>query len=478
MIDQADVMIIGDRVLGLSIAFALADRPESPSVMVIGKQGAGASDAAGAMLGVLGEITGTSLRTTSSTAKSEMALDAARRWPAWRSRVHGRAATGDDGYGTGTFLLLNGASSRLDDESFAAIEAFGAANNVPIEDVAPAEIPGYLPFDGDRASRALLLPDEGYIDARRWLQSLRAALAAMSNVTVVQTDHPRPVATDDRFVVETGAGRVTAGQVVVAAGVWTPHVAAGLRPGTAIVPVVSGAGSAMRLRTDVPVSSVLRTPNRSFACGLHLVPQADGSVYLGATNNVALVPGDAPTLSNLHYLSESMVRQFHEGLATAEVHETYFGNRPIGIDSYPLLGETSVHGCWVATGMYREGLHASPLLADAISSGVMGGPVGLPDQFAPERDPLVEWRLEDAIAEASRHCHALTVEVGMRPPVMGRWGGWLRDMYSQMIDHTYASMPDGFVLDPELAPLAYETGPDLLKVVTDYLATREDRAGT
>ena len=80
--DDADVMIVGNGVLGLSIAFALADRPESPRVAVVGKCGAAAaSAAAGAMLGVLGEITGNSLRTAISTEKSEMALDAARCWP-------------------------------------------------------------------------------------------------------------------------------------------------------------------------------------------------------------------------------------------------------------------------------------------------------------------------------------------------------------------------------------------------------------
>lgn len=474
MEQHVDVVVIGDGVVGLAIAFAVADSPGMPRVALVARPGPAASRAAGAMLGLLGEITAGSSRTADSRARLDLATRAAGHWPRWRERVLARAGADavHDGYGTGTFLLLNAASSQLDDESFTAVEEFAAKNALPAERVSPGDIPGHRPFAGDRAHRALYLPDEGYLDARRWLANLETALVAMDNVTIHRTDTPEPVAGTDGYTVLAGEDRITAAQAVVAAGVWTPDLVRALRPDVTVLPVVAGAGAALRLRTPVPLRAVVRTPNRAFACGLHAVPQVGGDVYLGATNNVSLTPGRHPTLSNLHHLADAAAGQLHEDLATAEVVRTHFGNRPIGLDTYPLLGPTSAPGLWVATGTYREGLHISPLVAGEIAAGLAGTEPGLPVAFRPERDPIVEWKTEDAVAEAARHCDAVAVENRMRPPVMGRWPAWLRELYGEAMERCYARLPAGFVLAPELAPLAYETPDELCATVTGYLDAR------
>lgn len=472
---HADVMVLGDGILGLSIAFALADSPQRPHVALIARPGPAASRAAGAMRGVLGEITANSTRTDNALNRVRMAIEAERRWGQWRARVHARAGTNtvDDGFGSGTFLLLNGVSSHLDDENFAAIESFSEQEHIPAERVSPGDIPGYLPFAGDRAHKALYLPEEGFLDARRWLENLQTALAAMPNVTVHRVEHVQGLPGDTKFTVQAGEQRIVADQAVVAAGVWTSGVVAGLRPGITLMPVISGAGAALQVRPPAPMQAVVRTPNRSFACGLHTVPMTDGTVYLGGTNNVCLVPEDAPTLSNVHYLSDTMTSQFHEGFITAAVTQVHFGNRPISLDTYPLLGATSAAGLWVATGTYREGLHTSPLIAQEIAADMLGqAPSGLPKAYAPERDPIIEWDRPAAVAEAARHVHSLAVETRMRPPTNGAWPAWLRDMYSQAMNRCYAYVPDDFVLHPELAPLAYESGPALMTMVQNYLTAR------
>lgn len=467
---QVDVLVIGDGVVGRSIAFALADSPQRPTVAMVGRPGPAASSAAGAMLSVLGELTGNSLRTPAARCRVGLAQQSAALWPGWRDRVRSRAGgrVSDDGYGAGCFVLANTASSELDDESMSVMESFAADNGIPAHRVDPHDIPSYQPFDRDRASHALHLPDEGYLDARAWLANLTAALTALDNATLFQSDQLQPTPTDHGFEVDLGTVRVHADQVVVAAGAWTPGLVAALAPEVDVVPVLAAAGAGVRIRSTPPVNAVVRTPNRAFACGTHLVPQADGGVYLGGTNNVGFAPADAPTMANLHSLIDAAVHQFHHGLAAAEVVQTHFGNRPVALDGHPLLGATSRPGLWVATGTFREGIHISPLIAERVASGVLTGDSGLPDQFRPDRPLIADWDLDSAIAEATRHVHALTVEADMRPPITGRWPDWLEEMYQRALREAYATLPDGFVLPPELAPLAYERGAELADLLKPF----------
>jgi glycine/D-amino acid oxidase-like deaminating enzyme len=460
---HADVVVLGDGVLGLSIAFALADSPQRPVVALVGKPGPGASRAAGAMLSVLGELTATSLRTPASRERVGMTLRAAQQWPAWRQRVRASAGAGarDDGYRRGTFMILNSASSTLDQDSIAAMESFAGERNIPAENVDPRDIPGYWPFDRDRAIKALYFADEPSFDARGWLATLESALQAMPTATVHRHAGPQLRPDGDRFYIQAGDTRLTTDKVVVAAGAWTPHVVAALAPDVEIIPVVSGGGTALRLRTPASAPAVVRTPNRAFGCGLHLVPQADGTVYLGATNNVTLTPEHAPTLANLHHLTENAVDQFHQQLTTASLAHTHFGNRPVALDGYPLLGATSAPGLWVATGTFRDGIQLSPFIAEQIAADILTGDSALPQRFKPCRALLTDWDTSDAIDEAARHLHAVAVETRLRPPIMGDWPQRLHDMYAHTLTIAYAALPSEFVLPPELAPLAYEHGREL-----------------
>ena len=109
---------------------------------------------------------------------------------------------------------------------------------------------------------------------------------------------------DEVTAVEVEGGRATgvrltsgdvlaADHVVVAAGARSLELLENL-PDVArrIPPMVSGYGVSVLAETEdhkLP-SSVVRTPNRAFACGLHGVPRGDGLLYLGATNIISARP--------------------------------------------------------------------------------------------------------------------------------------------------------------------------------------------
>ncbi|MER5730245.1 FAD-dependent oxidoreductase [Streptomyces sp. NPDC002138] len=471
---MADVLVVGDGVLGRSIAFALAAAEPRLRVVVAGRRAAGASRAAGAMLGVLGEVTAASVRSRHGRLRLAMAVDAARRWPAWRAAVRetaGSAAPAQDGYGYGTFVLLNAVSSRIDEQSLAAIAAAGRAHALPVEDIDPAAVPGLQPLDNDRPLRALHLPREAYLDARRWLATLDAALAALPGV--IRTPSGRLEAAGSRYTLRTRTSTVTAPVLVLAAGAWTTPLHDSLDAHHTALPVVCAEGTAVSLTAPGPLPAVLRTPNRAYACGLHAVPQADGTWYVGASASPALTPGARPPAAGLPFLLDAAFGQLHHGLATARLHRLHHGNRPVGLDGHPLLGPGGRPGLYLATGTHRDGLHASPLIAQELAHTILTGTASTwLAPWQPERTPISDWTREEAIEEAALQHQALAAESRMRPPLTGTWPQQLTDAYRQQMTTAYDRLPHGFVLPPDLAPLAYEHGPQLAKLISRYLAGR------
>ncbi|MFD8706804.1 NAD(P)/FAD-dependent oxidoreductase [Kitasatospora sp. NPDC059648] len=303
-------------------------------------------------------------------------------------------------------MLLNAVSSRIDEQSFAAVAEAGRRCGLPVEEVDPSAVPAHRPLDNDRALRALHLPAEAYLDARRWLATLDAALAALPNVTRVPTGRLRAVR--EGYQLRGRKTWLTAPTLVLAAGAWTTPLLDTLDPGLSVLPVVAAEGTAVTVTAPGPLPAVLRTPNRAYACGLHAVPQVDGPWYLGAFAAPALAPGAEP----------SAVGQLHHGLGTARVRRLHHGNRPVGLDGHPLIGPTARPGLWVATGTHRDGLHASPLIAQELAAAILRdspGPFLAP--WRPDRGPIADWTREEAVEEAAVQHAALAAESRMRPPL-------------------------------------------------------------
>ncbi|WP_025619903.1 FAD-dependent oxidoreductase [Salinispora cortesiana] len=364
MPETYDVAVVGAGVVALAVAEELLAR--GLTVAVIGPYGgdhAGqATRAAGAMLSMFSEIEPGHPGDRVSVETGER-LAAHRAYPAWLSRL---AATGERVVSTvaGTWVLAP--AGRL--AQLAPITAAARAAGHPAEEHDAGQIPGlHTPVD---TAGALWLPTEARIDSGLLMEALSRVIRR----------HPRAVWHDTTATgVATGVvrcadgARVEAGDVVLAAGVATASLLDEAGRPVGVPPILAGRGASVLLHAPaVSVPHVVRTPNAAFACGAHLVPRADGTVYLGATNRLTTsVDLTHPaTLDELAVLAADASTLLDHRLAGAQVRGHRVGLRPYTVDHLPLLGRTRDPRLLLATATYRCGVLLAPRIAALIADEI------------------------------------------------------------------------------------------------------------
>lgn len=444
-----DVIVVGNGAVGASIAFELSRR--DISVTRIGRETRpyAASTAAGAMLGCFGEVTTSLLASEHGRAKLDMDHRARRYWQEWDELLSEQSGDADSLFSAkGTFVLLNSmGSAPVDSGNFRAIESTLKEYDEPYETVDPEELDWMEPNDLSRSLRGMYIPGEHAVDSHRLLVKLDQALVKAGGRIVdaeaagLRTENGRVTG------VELVSGEVLhADHVVVAAGARSLDLLHGDELADVrrrMPPMVSGYGVSALVETEdrqLP-SSVLRTPNRAFACGLHCVPRTDGVLYLGATNIISPQPRKLAAVGDLQFLLGCAVDQLHTNLSEAALLSVQVGNRPVPADGFPLVGSGGVDGLWLATGTYRDGLHQSPLLAQHMATLIEGGEgrFDFLSSFTPVRAPLSGATREQVVTTAVEHMMATGYEYKWNvtpewPPRMERH---LRRFYSSLVEELH-----------------------------------------
>jgi glycine oxidase len=211
---------------------------------------------------------------------------------------------------------------------------------------------------------------------------------------------------------------IEAAVVVVAAGVWSGALLNAALGPTAVQPMFAGTGTALVVRrpNGPTFDTVVRTPNRGGACGLHAVPLGAGQEYIGASNLVDLRPRLQATTGTVGALLQQLAQQLDERSGGNPIEDMRIGNRPVPLDGYPLIGWTSVTGLYALTGTYRDGFHAAPALGRHVAAEIAGRTGNLDVPFAPERAPIANWTVEGSIEEYATHMTSLWFELGGRAP--------------------------------------------------------------
>ncbi|ONI76287.1 hypothetical protein ALI144C_37140 [Actinosynnema sp. ALI-1.44] len=414
---QADVVIVGNGALGLFLAEELMER-QAGSVVVVGPndRDAGASKAAGAMLGTFGEVTADSLRTPASRTRFEIGLRAHERWPDVINRLEPYSSSGFPlQTATESHVVLNAIGAELDTINFEHMIKALDEYDKPWSEIDPKDIPGFKPRTDTRALRAIHVPGEGAVDARGVLAALEVRLDEMGATRINQTvrklikdgEAVTGVELDDGHIIEAGA-------VVVATGARSEALVRTVAEDLELVPMIAGLGFAMLAQrtSGEPFQSVVRTPNRGFACGLHVVPAGPGCEYLGATNRLVDEVSSVTWVGDARYLAQYAMQQLDEQIAQHEVVGWLSGNRPVTFDGFPMIGWLPLPGLYLMTGTYRDGFHCAPLLAQHVANELQGQPGVIDSMFNPVRRPIEIRTVEESIEEYVIHSLAAWFETG------------------------------------------------------------------
>ena len=366
MNERGDVAVVGAGLIGLGIAFELAERGATVAVYDRAEPARAASWAGAGMLAPHTE----GVRDEDLLELCEASLA---EYPAFVERV--REAGGIDPQ-----LHLDGVvETAFDDRAFEAmrrradeLRERGVARDVLERDALLAA----EPWLGPRVTGGLLLRGEGYVDNRRFGRALVAACHARG-VTIVRAQSVC-VECDARRVlgVRTDLGFRSSGAVVNACGAWAAQLD-GI-PADALPRVEPVKGQMFAL--EVPLGLVKRP---TWVPGAYVVPRDDGRLLVGAT--VERVGYDARvTAGGLETLLHSALAAA-PALAGFTVSETWAGLRPATPDGLPYLGPTRIDGLFVATGHFRNGILLAPSTARLLAGAILDGPQSELHPFLPER---------------------------------------------------------------------------------------------
>jgi glycine oxidase len=355
--NAAPVVVIGAGVIGLSIAWRLAQRGAAVTVFDQGAAGAGASHAAAGMLAICAEAE-PGEEALVALGRASQAL-----WPAFAREVEDAAGRSVDLRTEGTLLV---ALTADDQARLQHRLAFQKSLGLPIEWISGAEARRREPHLAPGIAGAVLSPEDHQVDNRKLVAALRIA-AERAGVTM------RERCAVERIVISgaraagvalADGSQVAADAVVLAAGAWSRRIE-GL-PLDARPPVRPVKGQTLALRMD-PAAPLLS--HVLWAPGAYLAPRRDGRLVVGAT--VEEKGFDATlTAGGVLALLEAAWRAL-PAIEELPIDEMWVGHRPGSRDDAPILGQGAVEGLVYATGHYRNGILLTPVTADAIARLVL-----------------------------------------------------------------------------------------------------------
>ncbi len=350
--------IVGGGVIGLSIAWTLAQRGGGVTLLERDRIGRATSWAA------TGILPPANLETATDPLDRLRGLSH-QQFPGWVQEL--QAATGID---VGLRLCGGWYLADTPGERAAMLGMTQYWNDlqiecesVPLTQVARRE-PALAPWTtAARGAAAWWTAGEYQIRPPRYLQAL-ATICGQCGVQIRESCSVEDLRFADGVAeLFINGDWVSDDSIVLCAGVWTGRIASSLGLASALVPV---RGQILALKTDEPLlHSVVNFGNRYIVCrddGLALVGSCEEQVgfNLGTTE---------PMLESLHQFAIEKV----PALSLARRISQWSGLRPMTFDGFPMIGRVpATQNLYVAAGHYRSGLHLSPGTAVCIADLIDG----------------------------------------------------------------------------------------------------------
>ena len=332
---MTDALILGDGIIGLATALAIARN--GGSCRILGRTVPGAASTASA--GLLAP----SIGSADPGVRSFMVISRDR-YPAWLHWLAER--TGIEV----TLSRLGIIELEVNSQSHAGSRADTHLDVAALSAIEPAIIP----------SAATLHADDGYVDNVRLVAALREAVRCEWSIEVVDGRAARIEPGIDECTVTTEDGRMQHGKtVVLAAGAWTALIAGAPRP----IPVEPVRGQMLQLQ-GCPLSHAVSSSD------CYLVPRGE---YTLVGSTLERVGYDNTTTSAALARLRSAASSVVPSLADEAVHSSWAGLRPMTPDGVPVIGrDPDFANVLYACGHGKNGILLAPLTAESVAALVAG----------------------------------------------------------------------------------------------------------
>jgi len=339
------VVVVGGGIAGVSAAFHLAD--SGADVVLVDDDRDGRATYAGA--GIVGWPWLHPERPSYELQRRSVAT-----YPALAQRIGASFEIVGE-------LFVAPPGALLDD----AYPALSAASADPVRRLDPEQARERFPYLAPELA-ALHVPTTARVQGDAIRDGLRAAAIA-AGAEVVVGRAALDAGPGGVRAVTVGERRITARDVVVAAGAWSAELVAAAGVTLAVAPQ-RGQILHLGVAQDTAAMPVVQPLDGDH----YLLPFADGRVVVGATRETG--SGFDPRLTALgvaEVLGDAL--RVAPGLAGATLRELRVGLRPATPDGDPILGPLpGCPGLWVATGMGPKGLTLAPYCGRLIGDAVLG----------------------------------------------------------------------------------------------------------
>jgi glycine oxidase len=355
--ESCDILLVGGGVIGLSLAWELAQHGAKVRVIDSGEMGCEASWAAAGML----PPGPTENLWPDCSAYEQLQGLSQQLHPDWHARLADLTQIDNGFRPTGALYIFEGtveANSSLA-KCKSECRRWGLAHH-DLDSAALADLePALKPH-----SHAIMLPDEGQLRPPRHLKALVAA-CLQSGVQLTPACQLLGWKTDGKRITAavTSTGTIAAGEFCLTSGCWTGPIAAQLGPELSIKPI-----RGQILLLNGPPNTVRRIVN---AGSRYLTPRPDGRVLVGSTqeevgfNKQNTVEGMAELMNFARHLCPA--------LGDFTLEKSWSGLRPATADELPYLGRLPHHeNGWIASGHFRAGIQLSPASAVVMRSLILG----------------------------------------------------------------------------------------------------------